>query len=64
MRTCAFPGGPPVPGIAVTRGQRPGGTLALLPFNAGAADRALGYEHDWRPIAATLRGGLIAAVAR
>jgi hypothetical protein len=56
MRARAFPGGPPVAGVAVTRGQRPGGTLALSPFNAGAADRALRHEHDWQPIAATLRG--------
>jgi hypothetical protein len=45
-------------------GTAPGGTLALSPFNAGAADRTLRHEHDWQPIAATLRDGLIAAVAR
>jgi hypothetical protein len=32
--------------------------------NAAAADRALDREHDWRPIAATLRDGLMAAITR
>jgi hypothetical protein len=41
-----------------------GGTLALSPHNAAAVDRALGREHDWQPIAATLRDGLLEAVTR
>jgi hypothetical protein len=47
----------------VTAARRPAGTLALTPFYAAAVDRALAREHDWRPIAVTLRDGLLAAVA-
>jgi hypothetical protein len=60
----AFPGGPAVGGVAVTRGRRDPETLALSAYNAAAGDRLLGRERDWQPIAATLRDGLIAAVAR
>ena len=49
-------------GVEATR--RAGATLALSAFYAGLADRRAGREHDWRPIAATLRDGLLAAVAR
>jgi hypothetical protein len=52
-------------GIVVARGPaRAGAVLALAPHNAAAAGRAVGRELDWRPIDATLRGGLLAAVAR
>jgi hypothetical protein len=48
--------------------RRPGGAgscvVALSPYNAAAADRALGREHGWTEIAATWRDGLLAAVAR
>ena len=52
------------PGAVATRGRDPGGTLVLSTFYAAAADRALGREHDWQPIAATLRDGLMQAIAR
>jgi hypothetical protein len=51
------------PGAVALRGGTAGGTLALSPFYAAAANRALGREHDWQPIAATLRDGLLAAIA-
>lgn len=60
----AFPGGAAVGGVAVTRGRRAPETLALSAYNAAAADRLLGREQDWQPIAASLRDGLIAAVTR
>lgn len=52
------------PGAVATRGRNPAGMLALSPFYAAAADRARGREHDWQPIAATLRDGLMAAITR
>ncbi len=48
-------------GVVVPRGRR-ARTLALSPHNAAAADRILGREHDWEPIAASLRDGLMVAV--
>jgi hypothetical protein len=51
-------------GAVATRAQDRAATLALSPFYAAAADRALGREHDWRPAAATLRDGLMAAITR
>ena len=63
MKAPAFPGGPAVGGAVATRGRRRAETLALSPFNAAAADRALRREHDWQPIAASLRDGLLAAIA-
>ena len=65
MEAPAFPGGPGVGGAVAGRARgRHAETVALSPYNAGAADRALRREHDWQPIAATLRDGLMAAVAR
>jgi hypothetical protein len=64
MNAPAFPGGPVVGGVGATRGRRPGEMLALSAYHAAAADRALGREHDWQPIAATLRDGLMAAITR
>lgn len=52
------------PGAVATRARNPAGMLALSPFYAAAADRARGREHDWQPIAATLRDGLMAAITR
>jgi hypothetical protein len=52
------------PGTVAQRGGRAGGTLALSAFHAAVADRALGRQHGWQPIAGTLRDGLLAAVAR
>jgi hypothetical protein len=51
-------------GALATRRRGRAETLALSPYNAAAADRALDREHDWQPIAATLRDGLMAAIAR
>ena len=52
-------------GVVVARGAaRAGAVLALSPHNAAAAVRAVGRDLEWQPIAATLRGGLLAAVAR
>ena len=51
-------------GVVAERARGRGtGTLALAPYVAAAADRR-GRGHEWRPIAATLRDGLMAAVAR
>jgi len=47
-----------------TVAARGGGALALSAFSAALADRALRREHGWRPIDATLRKGLLGAVAR
>jgi hypothetical protein len=58
------PGGPVATGTVATRGPRSAETLALSPYSAAAANRALGREHDWQPVATTLRDGLMAAVAR
>ena len=60
----AYPGGPVVGGVVATRGRRRAETLALSPYNAAAVNRALGREHDWQPIAATLRDGLMATITR
>jgi hypothetical protein len=61
----AFPGGSGAPGIVAKRSDRGRAvTLALSPYNAAAASRALPREPDWQPIAATWRDGLIAAVTR
>jgi hypothetical protein len=51
-------------GRITTRARRRDETLALSPVYAAAVDRTLGREHDWQPIATTLRDGLMAAVAR
>jgi hypothetical protein len=51
-------------GAVAIRAHDRAATLALSPFYAAAADRALGREHDWQPIAATLRDGLMAAITR
>jgi hypothetical protein len=52
-------------GVVVARGAaRAGAVLALSPHNAAAARRAVGRDLDWQPVAATLRDGLTAAVAR
>jgi hypothetical protein len=64
MSSRAFPGGPAVSGVVATRGRSGAGTLALSPYNAAAADRALRREHDWQPIAATWRDGLMAAITQ
>jgi hypothetical protein len=64
MNARAFPGGPVVAGVVATRGRRRAETLALSPYNAAAADRARRREHDWQPIAATLRDGVMATVTR
>ena len=48
-------------GIVVSRGS---GAIALSGYHALAADRALGRALGWRPIAATLRDGLLGAVSR
>ena len=48
-------------GVVVSRGS---GAVALSGYHALAADRALGRAPGWRPIAATLRDGLLAAVSR
>ena len=64
MQLPAFPGGPAVGGDVATRGRRRAGALALSPYHAAAADRALRREHDWQPIAATFRDGLLAAITR
>ena len=64
MDVPAFPGGPAVGGVVAARGRRRSETLALSPYNAAAANRALRREHDWQPVAATLRDGLLAAIAR
>ena len=64
MDARAFPGGPAAAGVVATRGRRRAETLALSPYNAAAADRALRCEHDWQPIAVTLRDGLMATIAR
>ena len=65
MSARAFPGGPVAAGVVAARPRRRSAeTLALSPHNAAAADRALGRDHDWQPIATTLRDGLMAAVAR
>jgi hypothetical protein len=53
-----------VPGAVAARPGRRAATIALTPFRAAAADRATGREHDWAPIATSLRDGLMAAVAR
>ena len=61
----AFPGGPMAAGVVAARPRRRRAeTLVLSPHNAAAADRALGRDHDWQPIATTLRDGLMAAVTR
>jgi hypothetical protein len=49
-------------GVVASRGGA--GPLALSPYYAATADRALRREHDWQPIAATLRDGLMAAIER
>jgi hypothetical protein len=49
--------------IGPTAARTGSGPLALSPFYAAVVDRALGRAHDWRPIAATLRDGLLAAVS-
>jgi hypothetical protein len=65
MSERAFPGGPAVRGVVVRRARgRDAETLALSPFYAAAADRALRREPDWQPIAATLRDGLMATITR
>jgi hypothetical protein len=51
-------------GAVATRGRGGAQTLALSPYSAAAADRALRREHDWQPIAATLRDGLTATITR
>ena len=61
----AFPGGLAVPGTVVRRGGGgDGGVVAMSPYNAAAADRALGREHVWSELSSTWRDGLLAAVAR
>ena len=65
MSERAFPGGLAAAGVVAARPRRRRHeTLALSPHNAAAADRALGRDHDWQPIATTLRDGLMAAVTR
>jgi hypothetical protein len=64
MNAPAFPGGAVVGGVVAGCSRRPAGVLALSSFHAAAADRVLGREHDWEPIAATLRDGLMAAITR
>jgi hypothetical protein len=46
----------------VTAARSPAGAYALSPFYAAVVDRVMGREHHWRPIATTLRDGLLAAV--
>jgi hypothetical protein len=61
----AFPGGLAVPGTVARRsGRGGGGVVAMSPYNAVAADRALGREHVWSVLSSTWRDGLLAAVAR
>jgi hypothetical protein len=48
-------------GSTATRGRS--GPLALSPVYAAAVDRTLRREHDWQPLAVTLRDGLLAAAA-
>jgi hypothetical protein len=62
MELRIFRGGPAIGGVVATRPARRAATLALTPYNAAAADRAAGREHDWQPIPATLRAGLLAAL--
>jgi hypothetical protein len=57
-------GASPVVTIARRARRRGSTTLALSPHNAPAIDRAAAHEHDWQPIDATLRDGLMAAIAR
>jgi hypothetical protein len=45
--------------IGPTAARGGSGPLALSPIHSAAVDRALGREHDWQPIAATLRDGLV-----
>jgi hypothetical protein len=56
------------PGVVARRPRRPRRrgtvTLALSPFSAAAASRPPAAEPAWRPIGATWRDGLLAAVAR
>jgi hypothetical protein len=57
--------GPPLAGTVARRSAPRGATtLALSPHNTAAVDQALRRDHDWQPISATLRDGLMAAITR
>jgi len=64
LRLTPFTGARSAWGGQLVAAELDGETVGLTPFSAAATDRAHGHEHDWRPIAATLRDGLLAAVAR
>jgi hypothetical protein len=64
MRPRSAWGGPLVAVELSPAAPRAGMTLALSPHNMATVDRILRRDHNWQPIARTLRDGLMAAITR